>query len=269
MDNICIHKSITSPIKNLLHSQRIKEIKWMNPRATTNQAYVPTTVEHIANVITHGIWIIPSIWGSLELLKRSKTWTQFVSASVYGTSLILVFAVSTFFHTVHYCNHNRPLKDTLHRCDRAMIYIFIAASYFPWLNIDLLTNDELLSTFRYTIWIMALMGIVYQQIFHERYKLLETIFYLIMGLGPSIAIVNAHNYYNITELKAGGAVYILGIIFFKSDGRIPFAHAIWHLFVAAAAAFHYYAILNYVFSNDDSIFKDSPVHNLHETHLEL
>lgn len=82
----------------------------MNPRACTNEAYTPTTVEHVANVATHGIWVVPSILGSLELIRRSTTWAQLVSAYVYGTSLILVFTVSTFFHSVHMYNHNRYLQ---------------------------------------------------------------------------------------------------------------------------------------------------------------
>ncbi|KAG7210220.1 hypothetical protein KM043_011771 [Ampulex compressa] len=258
MDRSCLHQFIATPIKNFLQLQRIKDIKWMNPRACTNEAYIPTSIEHVANVATHGIWVIPSVVGSLELIRRSSTWTQLVSAYVYGTSLILVFAVSTFFHGVHYCNHNRQLKDALHRCDRAMIYIFIAASYFPWLNVDHFPDDELLFSMRYVVWIMAILGILYQQIFHERYKMLETIFYLVMGIGPSIAIINVYNYYNIVELKMGGYIYVLGLLFFKSDGRIPCAHAIWHLFVAAAAGFHYYAILNHVFPTLDSLNEFGP-----------
>ncbi|OAD55600.1 Monocyte to macrophage differentiation factor 2 [Eufriesea mexicana] len=245
----------------------------MNPRACTNEAYIPTSVEHIANVATHGIWVVPSIIGSMELVHRSITWTQLVSAYVYGTSLILVFTVSTFFHSVHYCNNNRQLKDALHRCDRAMIYIFIAASYFPWLNVDHFPDDELLFTMRYVVWIMAILGILYQQIFHERYKMLETIFYLLIGVGPSIAIINVYNYYNIIELKMGGLFYICGLVFFKSDGRIPCAHAIWHLFVAVAAGFHYYAILNHVFpaigSSDNFIISDVPsLPKLLKSHME-
>lgn len=66
-----------------------------------------------------------------------------------------------------------------------MIYVFIAASYFPWLNHE----PFLLPTTRIVVWIMATMGILYQQIFHERYKWLETLCYVIMGIGPSIAII--------------------------------------------------------------------------------
>lgn len=247
----------------------------MNPRACTNEAYIPTPIEHVANVATHGIWVVPSVIGGIELIRRSTTWAQLVSACVYGTSLILVFAVSTFFHSVHYCNHNRQLKDALHRCDRAMIYIFIAASYFPWLNVEHFLDDELLFAMRYVVWIMAIMGILYQQIFHEKYKMLETIFYVVMGIGPSVAILNVCNYYNITELKLGGLIYVLGLVFFKSDGRIPCAHAIWHLFVAAAAGFHYYAILSHVFPETDltNVAAASnnipPLSNVLKSHIEL
>lgn len=56
---------------------------------------------------------------------------------------------------------------------------------------------------------------------------------------------------NIQEIKAGGAIYLSGILFFKLDGRIPCAHAIWHIFVVVAAGFHYYAILTHLFPELD------------------
>ncbi|XP_015595371.1 monocyte to macrophage differentiation factor 2 isoform X2 [Cephus cinctus] len=247
----------------------------MNSRACTNEAYVPTPVEHVANVVTHGIWVVPSLIAALELINRSTTWTQLVSASVYGTALLLVFTVSTFFHSVHYCNHNKPLKDVLHRCDRAMIYVFIAATYFPWLNAKDFPDNFLLPIMRYLVWIMATLGILYQQVFHERYKMLETVFYLVMGVGPSIAIVNVSEFNVIAELKVGGLIYVLGLIFFKSDGRIPCAHAIWHIFVATAASFHYYAILYHLYPEITEIKQDAtasnipPLPNLLKSHLEL
>jgi hypothetical protein len=52
------------------------------------------------------------------------------------------------------------------------------------------------------------------------------------------------------ELKLGGVVYVIGVIFFKCDGRIPLAHAIWHLFVVAGSMIHYFAVINYLFEDD-------------------
>lgn len=79
-----------------------------------------------------------------------------------------------------------------------MIYIFIAGSYFPWLTIEKLPQEGWSSYMHWVIWIMALMGIIYQQIFHEKYKKLEIIFYLIMGFVPVLPILSEVSFGLIT-----------------------------------------------------------------------
>lgn len=129
-----------------------------------------------------------------------------------------------------------------------MIYIFIAGSYFPWLSLGDPAHPIICSVFKWAIWVLAALGILYQQLYHEKFKTLETIFYVFMGLGPSMVILlYGHEFVGMTELKLGGLFYLIGVGFFKSDGLIPFAHAIWHLFVVCAASVHYYAILNYLY----------------------
>lgn len=188
----------------------------MNKRALPKEQYQPVYVEHIANIITHAIWIFPSILGAIELYRRSESNSQTLSAFVYGFTLISLFSVSTSFHCLFYChdkrlvNQNntwyvlltfyfcRTLKDVLHRCDRGMIYIFIAGSYFPWLTIEKLPQEGWSSHMHLVIWIMAFMGIIYQQIFHEKYKRLEIIFYLIMGFVPVLPILSEVSLDSIT-----------------------------------------------------------------------
>lgn len=82
-------------------------VQWKNKRACGKEAYCPTKVEHIANVITHGVWVIPSIFGWKLLLQRAKTSSQVLAALVYGASLVALFSVSTCFHSVFYCNRNK------------------------------------------------------------------------------------------------------------------------------------------------------------------
>lgn len=71
-----------------------------------------------------------------------------------------------------------------------MIYVFIAGSYFPWLTLEHLPNEGWSSQMKWIVWFLAVIGIIYQQIFHEKYKMLETIFYLIMGIGPICPILS-------------------------------------------------------------------------------
>ena len=78
-------------------------------------------------------------------------------------------------------------RDVLHRCDRAMIYLFIAGSYTPWLNLRHL--DGVSVELRWAVWLLALLGITYQQLFHERYKALETLFYVVIATLPSLAVL--------------------------------------------------------------------------------
>lgn len=222
-------------------------VKWRNSPALSNQAYVPTTIEHVANILTHGILIIPSAWASRDLMNRSHSWAQYLSALVYGSSLVLLFLMSTSFHTVHFCGLSRYLKDFLHRTDRAMIYVFIAASYFPWLMLGPVAADGIGSQLWWMIWVLAFCGILYQQLFHERYKTLETVFYCFMAIAPAATILPNDDFHGLTELKLGGLIYLIGVSFFKCDGRIPCAHAIWHLMVAWAAATHYNAIQKYLY----------------------
>lgn len=76
----------------------------MNEKATSKEAYRPTQAEHIANVITHGVWIVPSVLATLELFSRSHNATQYLSALIYGATLIFLFSISTSFHCVFYRN---------------------------------------------------------------------------------------------------------------------------------------------------------------------
>nr|CAG4644384.1 EOG090X0FVK [Lepidurus arcticus] len=253
-----------------------KNVQWKNPPAKPNQMYQPTTIEQIANTITHGMCILPSITATWMMASKSSTPSQFWASVIYGSALIALFSVSTCFHTICLCNCDK-LKPWLHRGDRAMIYLFIAACYFPWLTllprhefanqtssstISLSTNSTpdylpwlwdglgmdpwLIYDIKWAVWLMAALGILYQQLFHEKYKWLETFLYIAIGILPALPFVQQEKVQNMWELKLGGACYLIGVVFFKADGRVPLAHAIWHIHVAMGAAFHYYAVLTHL-----------------------
>jgi len=222
----------------------VSDSRWMNERAKNNTAYVPTMKEHCANILTHGIIVVPSVWLSYQMISNAKGPTQLYCSLVYGAVLTGLFLVSTIFHTVAAINNHGMWKELLHRSDRAMIYLFIAGSYTPWLQLRHLSGVSV--ELRWAVWLLALTGILYQQLFHEKYKALETLFYVLIATFPSLAVLEMEDKSGLSELQAGGAVYIAGVVFFKSDGVIPLAHAIWHLHVVIGAFIHYQAVNTYL-----------------------
>lgn len=88
---------------------------------------------------------------------------------IYGSALVLLFSISTAFHCVFYTNKDLLLKDILHRMDRAMIYVFIAGSYFPWLNLGHTQHPYIVCVLKWLIWVLAALGIIYQQVCEEKF----------------------------------------------------------------------------------------------------
>ena len=102
----------------------------------------------------------------------------------------------------------------------------------------------------FILWIMVCGGAVYQYYFHEKYKHFETFLYLFMGITPGVLCVPGMvDSSGIQHVIEGGGIYVLGVVFFKMDGFLPFAHAIWHLFVVLGAWWHFLAVANYLYLN--------------------
>jgi len=222
------------------YKEKLKSVNWKNERAPKNEPYNPTPIEHVANIITHGVLVIPTFWLSKNLILSADSPKQYFSAVVYGLVLTGLFTVSTIFHTVAAFSTKSIWRNLFHRADRAMIYLFIAGSYTPWLQLKSLTGVS--TELRWFVWVLSTLGILYQQLFHEKYKALETFFYVVIALLPSLAVFQMEELSGVNELKMGGAIYMTGVVFFKSDGVIPLAHAIWHIHVVLGAMIHYYAV---------------------------
>ncbi|XP_034645541.1 monocyte to macrophage differentiation factor isoform X1 [Trachemys scripta elegans] len=228
--------------------------EFMNHPAPANSRYKPTCYEHAANCYTHAFLIFPAIVGSALLHRLSDDRWEKITAWMYGMGLCALFIVSTVFHIVSWKkSHLRTMEHCFHMCDRMVIYVFIAASYAPWLNLREL--GPLASHMRWFIWLMAAGGTIYVFLYHEKYKIVELLFYLAMGFSPALVVISMNNTDGLQEVAWGGLIYCMGVVFFKSDGIIPFAHAIWHMFVAIAAAVHYYAIWKYLYRSPADIIR--------------
>jgi hemolysin III len=200
------------------------------------------SIEELANSITHGIGLALSIAGFVVLLvlsvTRGSAW-QIVSCAVYGTTLIAVYTSSTLYHGIPVPSVKRIFKIL----DHSAIYLLIAGTYTPFLLVSLRGSWRwpLLGI----VWGLAIAGILLKVWFVDHFKILSTLVYLLMGwLGlfafkPLLAAVP---HVALVCLLAGGAMYSIGVVFFASK-KIPYAHTIWHVFVLAGSACHYFAVL--------------------------
>ncbi|KJR97435.1 MAG: hypothetical protein VR65_23955 [Desulfobulbaceae bacterium BRH_c16a] len=213
------------------------------PRSPQSTPY--TFREELAHGITHGIGAGLSIIGLVFLLifaiRNGNAW-HIVSASIYGSSLILLYLSSTLYHLL-----SAPrLKRLFKRLDHLMIYILIAGTYTP------LTLVSLRGGWGWTlfglIWGMALCGLLLELVFKRKIHWISLVLYLGMGwliviaAQPLLASVAPGG---IVLLVAGGLLYTLGVIFYVWE-NLSYHHAIWHLFVMAGSTAHFFSILLYV-----------------------
>ncbi|KAK0422934.1 hypothetical protein QR680_007878 [Steinernema hermaphroditum] len=222
----------------------------MNPRPPGNRAYEPAYYEHIANTLSHAVGIGPSVYFAFLMIDASHRDLQFLVSCIYGFFTTLLFSTSTTYHFFELLvKPNMPrFRLCLHIVDRAAIYFFIAASYTPWLTLR--HCGTLGVHLKWLIWVFACMGILYQYCFHERYKTFETVLYVINAGGPAFAMFTMNDRSGLDMMVYGGLVYFVGVFFFKCDGRIPFAHAIWHLFVLVGAFLHMSTVYHHLLGPD-------------------
>ncbi|WKX27155.1 PAQR family membrane homeostasis protein TrhA [Tatumella ptyseos] len=202
--------------------------------------------EEIANSVSHGLGCLFGIVGLVLLLvqavERDADLITYVSYSLYGGSMIVLFLASTLYHAIP----NQQAKPWLKKIDHCAIYLLIAGTYTPFLLVGL--RSPLAEGLMVVIWSLALLGIIFKLFFAHRFKALSLVTYLLMGWLSLIVI-----YQMATKLSAasvwllaiGGIVYSLGVIFYVNR-RIPFNHAIWHAFVLGGAIFHFCSIYFYI-----------------------
>jgi hemolysin III len=204
-----------------------------------------SVLEEIFNASTHGVGIVLGAIGLvLLILKTLQTDNTAILAGmvVYGISIILLFAASTFYHAIPHLGAKRVLRIV----DHCAIYLLIAGTYTPYTL--LVIGDRLGAVIMAIVWSLAVAGIIFKIFFVGRFQMVSLLTYLGMGwLGLLAAFQIANNLppTGIALLVGGGLAYSVGTIFFKVK-TIPFNHAIWHLFVLAGCILHFLSIYYFV-----------------------
>ncbi|MBK8464641.1 MAG: hemolysin III family protein [Chloracidobacterium sp.] len=203
------------------------------------------SVEELANTITHGFGLVLSIIGFVVLVILAGVRgdaISFIGCSVYGLSLVILYAASTIYHATIMEGRKKKMQIA----DHCGIYLLIAGSYTPFVLVVMKGpfGQNLLTL----IWGLAIAGIVAKLLMRDRWPAVSVVSYLVLGwigivvIQPLLAALGSTA---IALVIAGGAAYSLGVIFFAWN-RIPHNHAIFHVFILAGSILHYIAVVVYV-----------------------
>ena len=211
-----------------------------SPTPTNSQS------EEWTNTLTHGLGLFLSLVGAIVLCRqavRSGNGTLILGGIVYSASLVLVYLVSTLSHAVQ----NQLQRFRWRILDQGFIYLLIAGSYtgfsLPLLSIE--KNQYLLGM----IWVLALFCCFHRTVIRAHSDKNGTVSYLALGWIPIFSFYESASLMPseaLFWLIVGGIFYTIGVLFLIFDRRVPYFHAIWHLFVIAASIAHFLGVYKIV-----------------------
>ncbi len=197
------------------------------------------------NSISHLIGAVAALAGLVVAVvvaaQQGDPW-KIVSFSIYGTTLFVLYTVSTLYHSLR-----GRAKRVFRKLDHYSIYFLIAGTYTPFTLVTL--RDGWGWTIFGVIWGLVVVGIVVESVPQTGNRILSLGVYILMGwlvllvLKPLLQVLP---WAGFVWLLMGGLFYTGGVVFYLFDEKIRHFHGIWHLFVLAGSVSHYLTILLYV-----------------------
>jgi hemolysin III len=197
------------------------------------------------NALTHLAGAALALGGAVLLIVLAALtgdpW-KVVSVSIYGVTLVLLYSISTLYHGLR-----GRAKNVMQKLDHLSIYLLIAGTYTPFCLVTLR------GPWGWTLfgieWGLVLLGSLQEMWPANEARILSVVIYVVMGWAAVIALhplLDALGVAGFAWLAGGGLFYTIGIVFYALDTRVTHAHGVWHLFVIAGSAAHFFAVLHYV-----------------------
>jgi hemolysin III len=216
----------------------------VNPSPAASKG-VQSREEEIANSLSHGLGLVATVVATPFLIRHAVRHGDagfIAGASIFAATMVLLYLASTLYHALPVGRAKRVFRVIEH----SAIFLLIAGTYTPF------TLGVLRGAWGWTllglVWGIALAGVTLKALNRLTHPVLTTSLYLLMGW---LIVIAAHPLSvrvpasGLLWLVAGGLAYTLGVIFFAFDSRLRYGHFIWHLFVMAGTACHYFAVLWY------------------------
>ena len=215
--------------------------------SVTSGALIPrySFGDELASSVIHGVGIVLSIAGLAMLVAFAALHGNaltVVACAVFGSSLVLLYTASTLYHSISVA----AAKPALRALDHIAIYVLIAGTYTPFTLIAL-PGAWGWSLF-VSVWVLALVGSALELGLLRRYHKLAVLLYVGMGWIGMIAFKPLSEHLQnggMLLLIGGGVAYTAGVPFYLWR-RLPYHHALWHVFVLAGSVLHFLAVLLYV-----------------------
>lgn len=211
-----------------------------------------TLGEEIANAISHGILAVFGVIALILLLVKSSTPLEYVASSIFGMSIILLYTMSTIYHSMPPGVTKRIFK----RFDHLSIYILIGGTFAPPLlllegmDVPLFGIEWLRKGLTLFIiqWILIGIGVIFKSVWIKKFAKLHLFLYLAMGWSSVtfIGVLFAFNQSAFYLVLFGGLAYTIGVIFYSLP-KYRYFHFIWHIFTALGTILQFVAIYNYLY----------------------
>jgi hemolysin III len=201
----------------------------------------PTVGEEIVNSITHGIGALLSIAGLVIFIvwaAGSGSGWQIVSFSIFGGTLIILYLASTLYHGLPMPR----VKQAFKIIDHSAIFLLIAGTYTPFMLINL--RGPWGWSILGIIWALAIMGILLKIFYISKFRKISMALYVFMGWLGIVAFKEIFAHVpplSLTLLAFGGLSYTIGLAFYGWR-KLPYHHAVWHIFVIGGSISHYLAV---------------------------
>ena len=202
--------------------------------------------EELISAISHGIGALLGITAVVLCIVISAihgSAIAVVASCIYGITLILLYTMSTLYHSLKVNNAKRVFRII----DHCSIYLLIAGSYTPF---TLITLKGVWGWLIFgIIWASAILGIVFNAIDIKKFKKISMVLYLVMGWMVLFAIkplIKALAKPGLVLLVIGGILYTVGAIFYGIGRNKKYMHSVFHVFVLAGSIFQFFSIYLYV-----------------------
>ncbi|XOQ49559.1 MAG: Hemolysin-III related [Eubacteriales bacterium] len=221
---------------------KMNKAAWRTARRSELELPDYTVLEEILNAATHGVGAGLAIAGLVALLMYGRHDALTTTAvSIFGATMILLYAVSTLYHALGICNGKKICRIL----DHCTIFLLIAGTYTP---ISLLCFGGAIGQLMFTIvWTVAIIGVVLNAINLNRFKTFSMVCYIALGwfvvffFQPLMQKLDPRS---ILYLILGGVLYTVGAVIYGLGKKIKYMHSVWHLFVLGGSVFHYFVIYN-------------------------